>query len=115
MATKTEVHLYDDINGERIEEGQGETLKFSFDGRSYSIDLTEANAKAFREAIKPYLDAAQPATASSPRATRSTGSKQDKGYMKSVRAWAQLNGVEVNARGRVPADVIAQYEAANAA
>ena len=30
-----------------------------------------------------------------------------------VRAWAEANGIKVNARGRIPADVLAAYRAAH--
>ena len=32
---------------------------------------------------------------------------------KAVRAWAEANGVEVNARGRLSVEVIEKYKAAN--
>ena len=30
-----------------------------------------------------------------------------------MRAWAKAHGLEVSERGRVPADIVAKYEAAN--
>ena len=30
-----------------------------------------------------------------------------------MRAWAKAQGFKVNERGRVPADIVAKYEAAN--
>jgi hypothetical protein len=45
------------------------------------------------------------------RTTRTTVSSD----AKAIRAWAAGNGIEVNSRGRVPADVVKQFEAANAA
>lgn len=113
---RTEVILIDDLTGETIAKGEGESISFTFDGKSYSLDLTKDNAKSFREAIKPYLDAAQPASGgTTTRATRSTGSKHDKGYLQSVRNWAALKGIEVSPRGRIKSEVIAAYEADNAA
>jgi len=34
---------------------------------------------------------------------------------KAVRAWAASNGIQVNTRGRIPADVVQKFEATNAA
>jgi hypothetical protein len=33
---------------------------------------------------------------------------------KAVRAWAESQGIEVSQRGRVPADLIAKFQEANA-
>ncbi|MFZ0530583.1 MAG: histone-like nucleoid-structuring protein Lsr2, partial [Propionicimonas sp.] len=36
-----------------------ETIQFSLDGISYSIDLSAANAAKFREALAPYVAAGE--------------------------------------------------------
>ncbi|MGW4928611.1 histone-like nucleoid-structuring protein Lsr2 [Agromyces sp. NPDC004153] len=104
MAKKTVVSLIDDIDGSEAVE----TLAFAFDGTNYEIDLSKSNAKAFRKAIQPYVDAGRKATTRSARRTSSSGTNP-----RDIRAWAAANGVDVPARGRIPANVQEQYRAAN--
>ncbi|AZH83558.1 Lsr2 family protein [Plantibacter sp. PA-3-X8] len=58
MAIRRTVTMVDDLNGEPLDDG-GESLSFLVDGRAYEIDLTSANAAAFREALAPYVEAAR--------------------------------------------------------
>jgi len=58
MATRRTVTIVDDFTGESLDDG-GESLSFLVDGRAYEIDLTAANAAAFREALAPYVSAAR--------------------------------------------------------
>jgi hypothetical protein len=51
----TYVQYTDDLTGETFTEGEGETLVYAFDGSTYEIDLVEANAKAFRMALAPFV------------------------------------------------------------
>ena len=50
--------LVSDLSGEELEAGRGETIEFSYRGKDYTIDLTDAEADNFDAAIQPYLDAA---------------------------------------------------------
>ena len=113
MARKIVHQLVDDIDGTVLEPGEGETVLFAVDGKSYEIDLTEANAAALRDALAPYIAAGRraggSATTSAPRQRRRGGQK-DYGP---VREWAKANGYTVSERGRVPAAVLEAYEAAN--
>lgn len=103
MAKKTVVSLIDDIDGSEAVE----TIAFSVDGSGFEIDLSKANAKAFRKAVQPYVDAGRKATVRSGRRTtpRTTNARE-------IRDWAAANGVDVPARGRIPAAVQDQYRAA---
>lgn len=104
MAQKVQVLLVDDIDGGEAHE----TLKFSFDGGSYEIDLSTAHADEFRAAMAPWLKAGRKTTQRA-SATRSKGSN-DTG---TIRAWAKANGFEVSERGRISAEIRAAYNAAN--
>ncbi|MGX1491238.1 hypothetical protein RKD41_003497 [Streptomyces tendae] len=53
MAQKVVVTLFDDIDGSEA----AETIAFGLDGKSYEIDLNEANAKKLRKALAPYVEA----------------------------------------------------------
>ena len=116
MAVSYELIYIDDLDGTRLEEGAAETIKFGVDGKDYEIDLSEQNAAAFREAIQPYLSAARPADNGKKRAaktSRRSSSSAAKGGTAKVRQWAQENGYTVSDRGRIPADILEAYNAAN--
>jgi hypothetical protein len=117
MARRIVHQLVDDLDGSVLEVGEGETVLFSLDGTAYEIDLSGDNAKAFRDALAPYLDAAR--SVSSSRSSGSNGAgrprrraEQTRDYT-DIRAWAKANGHEVSDRGRVPATVLDAYEAAH--
>ena len=114
--------LVDDLNGEVIADGAGETVSFALDGKSYEIDLSDANAAAFREALQKYIAAGRRASAAvasplrqavrSSRGAAAGNSHWSAGYAV-VREWAQANGVEVSPRGRVADSVMKAYEDAH--
>ncbi|MFJ9753235.1 histone-like nucleoid-structuring protein Lsr2 [Streptomyces chartreusis] len=93
-----------DLSGEP----DASTVSFAFDGNSYTIDLTEGEKEEFAKLLSSYLDVAEEATPSGQGSvstqTQSAGPDPAK-----VRAWAQDSGIEVNAKGRVPHSVVAQY------
>ena len=126
MAQRTIVQLTDDLDGKPIPDGKGETIRFSLDRTDYEIDLTDKNAKALRDTVSKYVAAARRTGsgargAGTRRGTRGRssagrdGSQASRGYdPKAVRAWAESQGLEVSQRGRVPADLIAKFQEANA-
>ncbi|GAA4176333.1 Lsr2 family protein [Gryllotalpicola koreensis] len=111
--------LVDDISGDVIAEGAGETVSFAIDGKSYEIDLGEKNAAKLRDALAPYIAAgrrssalAGPARAAASRVSKSAASHWSAGYA-AVREWAQANGIDVSPRGRVADSVMKAYEDAH--
>ena len=124
MAQHTTIALVDDLDGTK----GSETIQFGIDGQHFEIDLNAKNAKALRKVLADFTAAARPVRTSAiatDRAatsgrTKRTASKASAGRSSSeitaaIRSWANDNGFEVAARGRISADVRAQYEAANAA
>lgn len=108
VAQRVEVVLVDDLNGEPAEE----TVQFGLDGASYEIDLSGTNAAALREALAVYVGHAR--RTGGRRVTGRRPSAQAKGSESAaIRAWAKEQGVAVSERGRIPASVVAQYEAAH--
>src|SRR5688572_21464391 len=104
MATKTEVVLIDDLTGDRADT----TVKFSLDKTEYELDLTNENADALREALSRYVNSARKVSGGGRRAV--SGKASYSGYdPAAVRAWANGQGIEVNARGRIKADVVEQF------
>ena len=118
MAQRTIVQLTDDLDGKPIADGQGETVRFGLDRQDYEIDLADKNARAMRDAMSKYVAAARRVSASraggrSRGAGRSAAASRDYDP-KAVRAWAESQGIEVSQRGRVPADLVAKFQAAHA-
>lgn len=113
MARKEIVLLTDDLEPEFEAD---ETVRFALDGSTYEIDLSEANAIALRETLAPYVAQARRATGTArgrtgrgTRAAESAGTGPDP---KAVRAWAAANNEPVSSRGRIPADLVAKFQAA---
>ena len=108
MAQKVQVTLVDDLDGSSAAD---ETVSFSLDGNAYEIDLTAANAAKLRDALAPYVGSARKAgrqaRAAGRRAARGGGDSR----VAEIRAWAKAQGLKVNERGRIPADIVAQYDA----
>lgn len=113
MAQRTVITMTDDIDGSEA----SETVVFGLDGATYEIDLNEAHAEDLREVLAPYVVAARrvgaPASGRGGRPSAPKPRSADGVDPKAVRAWAEANGVEVNARGRLKAAVVEQYQAAN--
>lgn len=107
MAQKVQVVLVDDLDGGPADE----TVTFALDGTTYEIDLSASNAAALRNSVARFVahgrKVARP-VASSSRRSRKGGDRPAQ-----IRAWAREQGIEVNERGRVSAEVTARYDAAH--
>ncbi len=87
-----------------------ETIRFGLGGSQYEIDLSTKTATTFRREIAPCLEHGRTAgTAQRRRPARPSSSRQRSGR---VRAWAQDQGIAASGRGRIPASVAEQYQAA---
>lgn len=125
MAKQVIYELVDDIDGTAIDEGEGESIEFSLDGVDYVIDLKSKNVNDFRKKIEYYVDHATrvggrkrksaPAggVAAAPAAQPASSTKRDPAQTRAIRQWAADSGYEINDRGRIPADIVEAYEAAN--
>jgi len=106
VAQRVIVTLEDDLGGGPADE----TVHFAFGGAQYEIDLTAKNAKTFRKKLAPFIEHARKAGRSqSPRPGRAAARRQRSG---DIRAWANDHGIAVSERGRIPASVVEQYQAA---
>lgn len=112
MAQKTRVIFVDDLSGDELPEGQGQTVTFGLDGTSYEIDLNREHADELREAVKRYVNAARKIGRAQQQRTssRDAQSRQD---VQAVREWAKANGHEVSERGRLPKSITEAYAAAH--
>lgn len=113
MAQKTVVTLTDDIDGSEATE----TVSFGLDGSSYEIDLNDGHAEDLREVLAPFISVARRAGSGSRSTSARTSPPKPRPAgdvdPKTVRAWAEANGVAVSARGRLASQVVEQYKAAN--
>jgi Lsr2 len=109
MAQKVVVQIEDDLTGGPADE----TVSFGFDGRDYEIDLSAKNSAAMRQKLEPFVSAAR-RSSHSPRQRRTSGSRAgSREESAEIRAWAAANGHDVSSRGRIAANVVAAYQAAN--
>lgn len=107
MAKQTYVRMIDDIDGSEADR----TIRFGWDGAAYEIALKASNARAFAQAVDPYLKAATRTSSNRTRARKPAASHTavDPSV---VRAWAIANGHTVSARGRVSGSILDAYRAA---
>ena len=123
MAQKVIVVLLCDLHDEQDVEA-AETAVFRVDGASYEIELCEEHGQQLRDAAAPFVAAGRPIaggsrsarsrkeTAASPRASARDNSRTSRGAQTGAREWARAHGYTVSDRGRLSAEAIAAYEAA---
>ena len=110
MAQKVSVLLVDDIDGSDADE----TIQFGLDGTHYEIDVNSDHGQQLREGLEPYVKKARKVTGSAARPARVRRTAASDAENKKIRNWARERGLDVNDRGRIPADIMAQYETENA-
>lgn len=113
MAKRVVTVLVDDLDN--VETDEITTVPFSFDGRSYEIDLAPGNREKFEAAIAPYIQAGR--SAGKVKSVATSGAKRpartDKAQLDAMRSWARANGYEVSDRGRLSKEVQEAYHAAS--
>jgi len=105
--------LIDDLDGSH----GAETVRLGWNGDWRSLDLSKRNLAALDRVLARYWDAGRPVSNSSKvirrRPASSARAKSARREPKRIRAWANEHGVQVPARGRIPADVERQFNEAN--
>ncbi|MEH0110682.1 Lsr2 family protein [Tersicoccus sp. MR15.9] len=109
MSRHTQIEIVDDLDGSPAEK----TITFTVDGARYEIDLSEANAAAFTDALSPYLKAARKTGRRTSSRSRVSSTNAAGAPAKMVRDWAKAQGIAVNERGRIFQSVMDQYAAAH--
>ena len=112
MAKVVSTAYVDDIDGS---EASG-PVDFSLDGKDYTIDLSDSNAARLRDALASFVASARRAsgtgrrrlTSSSPQRSASGRSREE---TQEIRAALRELGYSVKDRGRIPAELLAAYEA----
>jgi hypothetical protein len=108
MAQHAQIVFTDDIDGS---DAAG-SVRFGLQGTSYEIDLSKKNADKLAKVLEPYIKAARKASSGSRRqpAARPRPAGPNPA---AVREWAKSEGMEVKDKGRVPAELIVKFQAAN--
>ena len=107
MAQRIQTLFIDDIDGGAADG----TVRFGLDGADYEIDLSGEHSNELRTALGKYIEHSRKVGGTARRAARgrSAGSAVDTAK---VREWARESGYDIKDRGRVPADLVAKYQAA---
>jgi hypothetical protein len=109
MAQKVLVQLVDDLDGTTSESVS--TVQFGLDGVTYEIDLTDSNADRLRGLFADYVDSGRRTGGRVKRGAASRNGAVNNDASQ-IREWAQANGIELAARGRIPAHVAESYREA---
>lgn len=112
MAQHYKIQYIDDLDGTELGT-EANSISFAFEGKEYSIDLSDENAERFREVMEPYMKVATRVSGGRAKPARKAQSKSSSGGTKAIRDWARENGYTVSDRGRIPADVVEAYTQAN--
>lgn len=133
------IEYVDDLAGVSIDPSSVDSVRFSYRGQDYTLILTRENGAQFDKDISRYIKAAKKAQSRDARAAQkavsSTSRKVDARVQASrrkparskvqqatrsgpertraIRQWASENGHNISARGRIPAAIIAAYDAAH--
>jgi septation ring formation regulator EzrA len=109
------VVLTDDLDGSEATQ----TLNYTVDGQEYEIDLSEENVERFHEALEPFVSASRQVQRQAAPTRRSRGDgrrrsgSRERDDIPQIRAWAESQGMDVSARGRVKKEIIDAYDEAH--
>lgn len=112
MAQRVITQFVSDLSGDEIKDG-GDSIKFSYRGIDYTIDLTPKEAAGFDKAIGMYVEHAQRVGGRRSSGTSSRGAKTDRSQLQAMREWARKNGYDVSDRGRISQEIQDAYHKAN--
>ena len=109
MAQKVQTLFIDDIDGGAADG----TVRFGLDGTDYEIDLSGEHNDELHKALERYIAHGRKVGGAARRSARNGGRRASSGIdTTAVRTWAREQGIDIKERGRVPANVVAKYQAA---
>ena len=104
--------LFDDFD----ESEATQTVQFSYRGQQYAIDLNDDHAEEFDSLLSRYIAAArnitQPAAQQSPTRRQQPTRRRNAPENTKIREWARDHDMKVSDRGRIPLNVLEQYDLA---
>jgi hypothetical protein len=86
-----------------------ETMRFGLDGQEYDIDLCTRDKIELTAMAGGYIEVAR--RAGTTRLKGGPRSPEARQRSRDIRAWARRHGLEPGDRGRIPARIVARYEA----
>jgi Lsr2 len=112
MARKVEVELADDIDDSKADE----TVTFGADGTNYEIDLNAKHAEELRASLAKFVSSARRVRHDGVTTTASRGravapAHTDRAQNQAIRDWAKRKKINLADRGRIPANIVQQYQA----
>ncbi|SOC51109.1 histone-like nucleoid-structuring protein Lsr2 [Ornithinimicrobium cerasi] len=111
MAQKVQTILVSDLSGAELGE-DGQTVKFGFLGVDYEIDLSQKEADEFAGTLQKYLDAGRRVGGRRQTGAPST-TRRDPSQTKAIKSWLDEKGIDYPKRGRLPQNLIDQWEQAH--
>ena len=110
MAQQVNVILVDDLDGTPAEE----TVTFGLDGITYEIDLTVDNASRLRDSLAEWVGHGRRVGGARRKGSKAVTKRSSVGSdSTTIREWARANGHQVSERGRIKAEVVEAFNAAN--
>jgi hypothetical protein len=93
-----------------------QTVEFGYRGRQYAIDLNDEHAQEFDSLLSRYVAAArnitQPTAQPSPTRRGQPSRRRTAQETAKIREWARDHDMKVSDRGRIPLNVLEQYDLA---
>jgi hypothetical protein len=108
MAQQTIIELVDDLDGGTADE----TVTFGLDGVDYKIDLSGVNATKLRHELATFIAHGRRTSGAGRRIRVASPSTTDHEQNQQIRAWAREAGFAINDRGRIRAEIIEKFHAA---
>jgi hypothetical protein len=101
--------IKDDLTGEIVDEKDAETIEFTVNNKTYTIDLGTKNAADFHRALGKYI-----AVATKVAGTKThKPARSNKEDLAAIREWGKQNGFKVSERGRVSSELKDAYTSAH--
>jgi Lsr2 len=104
---RVEVHLEDDLTGGPADE----TVRFGLDGMEYELDLSSRHAGELRRQLAQFVEHARMVRPQRQRPRARTAASRERS--REIRAWAERQGFEVAEHGRLPGNVVHEFEIAH--
>ena len=111
MAQKVQITLLCDLDDGNVE--AEETLHFGLADTTYEVDVCGNHAQQIRDGLQPFVAHARKSSSPTSNRRRPGRSAAGRDQTAGIRAWAKDKGIQVNDRGRIPASVVKEYEAAH--
>jgi hypothetical protein len=112
MATRTTILVQDDLDGSPA----SATRRFGLDGVEFEIDLSDENSAALSDALEGWQrHARRVGKTALPKSSRNglRAFPSPERDTLAIRQWATERGIPISMRGRIPVNVVEEYEARN--